>query len=170
VIIASAAGDAVTVGLAIGVIMAFTACALARIFLRDVGVKANRAAERLEQSMYGYEPQPVPVPPVSPVVLPPERRTRTPVDTLPGMDVSWDEASPEQRAEAVLAALPLHYEDANGVSAKDVAHRLGIRDRRAATRVAPMLRALHAQGKVRTGQSAPGRRGKVYWRVGEPGG
>lgn len=78
------------------------------------------------------------------------------------MDKPWGEASPDERAAAVLAVLPTHYMDSNGITAMDVAHRLGIRDARPAGRVAPVLRRLMENGDVQVRWDKANRRRRTY--------
>lgn len=153
--------DALKVGLAIGVIMAFTARALARILLNDAAARANRAAENLRQAMYGYAPERVTARPRSSIILPPGVRTREREGTLPVMDTSWADATADERAAAVLAVLPTHYDDSNGVTARDVAHRLGLKR---GAQVSPVLGRMRDAGTAQAGWDKANRRRRVYWR------
>jgi hypothetical protein len=149
----SAAGDAVTVGLSIGVILSFMAYAVSRITLTETA----REGRRIQRSM---EAAVAVTPPPSRVVLPQERRTR---EEYPSdMDFDWEAASPQERAEAVLNVLPTHYEDSNGITAKDVAHRLRVEEWR---QVTGPLRALRNAGTARAQYDKANRRRRVYWRT-----
>lgn len=154
--------DALEVGLAIALIMTFTAWALSRILLNDAAARAERAAEDLRQAMWGYAPERVTTRPRSVIWTPPGSRTREREGTVPVMEKPWGEASSDEKAAAVLSVLPTHYEDSNGVTALDVAHRLGIRDARPAGRVAPVLRKLVESGDVQVRWDKANRRRRTY--------
>lgn len=153
--------DALEVGLAIALIMAFTFFALSRILLDDAATRAERAAEDLRAAMWGYAPERVTTLPRSRIWTP-GSRDRERAGTLPVMEKPWGEASSDERAAAILAVLPTHYEDSNGVTALDVAHRLGIRDPRPAGRVAPVLRRLVENGDVQVRWDKANRRRRTY--------
>jgi hypothetical protein len=154
--------DALKVGLAIGVIMAFTAWALARILLDDAATRAERAAEDLRAAMYGYAPERVTTRPRSRIWTPPGSQERESEGTVPVMEKPWADSSSDEKAAAVMSVLPTHYEDSNGVTAQDVAHRLGIRDVRPAGRVAPVLRKLVDRGDVQVRWDKANRRRRTY--------
>ena len=166
-ILASTATDALQVALAIGVIMAFFAWAITRIFWKDARDEALAAAEHLEYAMATYPP-PARGRDSPDILIPQERRTRP--ATLPEVAIDWDTATPEERAEAVLEVLPTHYEDSNGITSTDVAHRLGLKrnGRPVAYLVAPTLRKLVLAGTARAHWDKSSRRRRVYWKTGSP--
>lgn len=164
--LASALGDAAQVGLALAVIFACMLAFVARSFgpNRVTLEEANDVADRLELATLRYPrvvivPEATPDPPPPAIVLPPERHTRPAI--VPDMDFDWSTASPEERAEAVLAVLPYHADDDNGITAKSVAHRLGLDKPQ---RVGNALTTLRMRGLATSRwQRKDGRR--VYWRA-----
>lgn len=161
--------DAALVGLALLVVFACVARVAARLFLADAAANANSAAARLEHALLTYPPSSaVPEPPE--VVIPPRRRSRSAdrAGSIEPMEPPWDDATPEQRREAILAALPIRSEDSNGITAGDVARRLGITRGPSRTsvagHVAPTLRKLKLAGEVVSAWDEGPKRRRVYWR------
>lgn len=152
--------DALKVALALGLILSFTARALTRIFLGDAATRANRAAANLRAAMAGQPMARVTAKPESSIIIPPTVRQRTPESTIPVMD--WSTATADERATAILAVLPTHYEDANGVTAKDIAHRLGMSR---GSQVAPTLGHMRNAGTVQAGWDKSNRTRRVYHKT-----
>lgn len=154
--------DALLVGLALGVIYACTYVALALIATRDAlaphggrweAMRRRRDRALLEAVAYPEEPEPAPE-----IVLPVERRTRP--ARMRDVGIEWEHASPEDRAAAVLEVLPLHADDDNGITAKSVAHRLGLEKPQ---QVVNALRQLREDGRATSHWQKQNNR-RVYWR------
>lgn len=149
--------DALTVGIALALIMAFLGRWWSNMWLADIA----RRGLRIERSMAAA----VTLPDAETrrrrgrVVLPVERRGRT--EYPAAVAINWNEASPEERAEAVLAVLPTHRDDENGVTARSVAHRLNLPTTSGA---AATLRTLAKDGKVQVRWDKVNRRRRIYWK------
>lgn len=150
--------DAVVVGLSLGLIYAFMFFTISRIFTRDAILRGEDVVERLEAERHAAlarafaEPSPE-------IVLPQERRARP--ARVQGVSIDWGAASPEERAQAALDVLPLHADDDNGMTARSVAHRLGLDKPQ---RVGQALNQLRKDGRATSRwQRKDGRR--VYWRA-----
>lgn len=104
-----------------------------------------------------------------PIRMTMEVRIPTPVASTQydqGVTIDWTSATSQERAQAVLGVLPLHYEDSNGITATDVAHRLGIGK---ASRVIAALNTLMADGRARGHwEMHRGHKRRCYWRTGSP--
>lgn len=160
--------DAAKVGLAMGLIFAFTFFALARIFASDVVRQGQRVATRLERAIIAEAemaeiervfPGVTRLPPADPrpVVAPARRRRRARIVPMNAAD--WKALTPEQRAERVLGVLPVHADDDNGLTGKSVAHQLGLASSQQVT--APLTR-LRKDGRATSRwDKAHGHR--VYW-------
>lgn len=142
-----------------GVIFACAACVISRILLAEKAQEGRQFVRMMQTHVLAPE-LPVEDDAESDVVLPPKRRTRTRYPAR--VTIDWDAAGPDERAQAALAVLPIHYEDSNGITATDVAHRLGL-DK--ANRVTPALRSLVKSGDARQHWDKANRRRKVYWRT-----
>lgn len=161
----SGAADLATLGLALLVIFSALACAITRILLAEKADEGRRFKRGMEAAVMvppGVEDPESGIPiHDSGIVIPPARRVRE--RYAYAVSIDWEAASPQERLDAVLSALPLHYEDSNGVTATDVAHRLGL-DK--ANRVTGTLGRLTDAGLARAHNDKANRRRRVYWRTG----
>lgn len=150
--------DALVVGLVLALIWAFTWFALALITTRDALAPYGGRREAMRLHRAAALEAAVASLPDSPIVLPQERRTRP--ARMPDVVIDWEHASPEERAEAVLETLPLHADDDNGLTAKSVAHRLGLDKPQQVTNA---LRSLRRDGRATSKWQRQNNR-RVYWR------
>lgn len=168
IVLASAMGDAAQVGLAIGLIMAFTLFALSRIFTRDLVRQGARVADRLERAILAEAelaeiervfPGVTRLPPADPPPIPARRRRRARIVRMTADE--WKALTPEQRVEKCLASLPLHADDENGLTGKSVAHRLGLSS---AQQVTSALTRLRKDGRA-TSRWDKRYGNRVYWKA-----